>query len=396
MLNKMVNKSKTNKRTQRKKTANTVHPHIDILQTKLQKTQEEYNKLEEDENTRELTTEEISLKQKLKTTLETYEALLSDYTSPSTKAKTRSFQDRETHESRHKSEIQILELLQLFYMVRLGQLGSFQYVDYPVTEELVRAVFDVCDQMVGASIYCKIDKSSQVRQQKRDHVFSTLRKLELGAEESVLGDVSYKQIKDFMQHIWDHAFYAQHQVTTEPQQKEIQVEQSQEEEEQPTEQSTEQSTEQPQVEKKQSTEQHQNEKKQSTEQPTDEKKQPQDGKEQSTEQSQDENTKDQEEGWGEPPILDQREDAWKEKDESHQDAGWKQVSSIHEWHTVDESDMNDDWRRRDSTDKRRNNMRGRGHPTRARGRGRGSNRGHGTILSRGRGRGRGRGREDTI
>ncbi|KAI8331118.1 hypothetical protein BD560DRAFT_441321, partial [Blakeslea trispora] len=198
-------KSKPNRKMHKKKIVSSVHPYVESVQSKLSTTQEHYNKLEEYENTRQLTTEELAEKQKLKTTMEAYEDLLLDYNATSTKAKLRSYQDREAHEVRHRNEAQILELLNLFYLVRVGSLGTFDPIDFPNKESLLRAAMDACDQMLGASIYCKVHRSFQVRLRKKDHITATLKKLETGSNELIMEGISFKQIKDFMQHIWDYA-----------------------------------------------------------------------------------------------------------------------------------------------------------------------------------------------
>lgn len=113
-------------------------------------------------------------------------------------SKVRSFQDME---SRNKEEQQTLFLLQFFYLVRLGQLGLFEYIDTASSSSL-KAMTDVCDQLVGAAVYCAVDP--KLKTQKRSHVFSTLKKLEVGSDDEICDKVTFKDLKELMQHIWDH------------------------------------------------------------------------------------------------------------------------------------------------------------------------------------------------
>ncbi|KAI8342875.1 hypothetical protein EDC96DRAFT_567991 [Choanephora cucurbitarum] len=406
LLDKMGSKSKQNRKTNKKKAVSSVHPYVEAVQSKLSLTQEDYNKLEEYENKRELTTEELTQKQKLKTTIEAYEDLLLDYnTSSSTKAKLRSYQDREAHEARQRNEAQILELLNLFYLVRVGSLGTFDPIDFPNKESLLRAAMDACDQMVGASIYCKVYHSSQVRLRKKEHIIATLKKLETGSNELIMEGISFKQIKEFMQHIWDYATCVQEEenekddVDDNKHEEDVLEQPKEDEEEGEEERKTKNNKEDTVVERQQKDEHQEGENTSST-----------NGKEEtileeSTEEGKDHQTEEkEEEGWGEPPAA--QKDTWtqQEQEDDKPSSSWDQVDTVvtqdaqQDWNppTQDYADANDNWRRRDSTDnynkRGRGNSNGRSRGTRARGRGRGSSRGHGSTLSRGSSRGRGRGR----
>lgn len=115
-------------------------------------------------------------------------------------SKVRSFQD---FESRSRDEQQVLFLLQFFYFIRLGQLGLFDYVQCKAPAATLKAMTDVCDQLVGASVYCAMDPKSR----KRGQLFGTLKKLEVGSDDEICDKVTFKDLKELMQHVWSNTTF---------------------------------------------------------------------------------------------------------------------------------------------------------------------------------------------
>lgn len=103
-----------------------------------------------------------------------------------------------------KNEAQTLFLLQFFYIVRLGQLGLFDLIDIESPKAMLCAIIDVCDQLVGASVYHATDPSLHVKTQKRKQVFDILKKLDTSSEDVIVENISYKDIKGLIQNIWDN------------------------------------------------------------------------------------------------------------------------------------------------------------------------------------------------
>jgi hypothetical protein len=115
--------------------------------------------------------------------------------------KLRSFNDSALSK---KNETQTLFLLQFFYIVRLGQLGLFDLINMESPKAMLNAVIDVCDQLIGASVYHATDPSPHVKTQKRKQVFDILKKLDTSSEDVIMENISYKDIKDLIQNIWDN------------------------------------------------------------------------------------------------------------------------------------------------------------------------------------------------
>lgn len=120
--------------------------------------------------------------------------------------KVRSHQDIVSRDTREKDELLILSLLQLFYMMRLGQLGLFDFVQSPVAspKNISVAINDICDQMVGAAVYYATDKSEKNKSEKKLKALQLLKLFDRGAEDLITEDVSFKDLKQFIQHVWDH------------------------------------------------------------------------------------------------------------------------------------------------------------------------------------------------
>lgn len=104
-----------------------------------------------------------------------------------------------------KNEAQILFLLQFFYIVRLGQLGLFDVIGIEASPKtMLNAITDVCDQLIGASVYHATDPSPTIKMQKRKQVADILKKLDTNSEDVILENVTFKDIKNLIQHIWDN------------------------------------------------------------------------------------------------------------------------------------------------------------------------------------------------
>jgi hypothetical protein len=120
--------------------------------------------------------------------------------------KLRSHQDITARDTREKDELLILSLLQLFYMMRLGQLGLFDYIQPPaaISKNISKAINEICDQMVGASVYYATNKSPRARSENKTRALQLLRQFDRGAEDLITEEASFKDVKQFIQHIWEH------------------------------------------------------------------------------------------------------------------------------------------------------------------------------------------------
>ncbi|KAL9544028.1 hypothetical protein PS6_008964 [Mucor atramentarius] len=197
-------KSKNNRKSNNKKkpNTNTMHPHIELIQTEISALQEEIKRLDGIQEERELETAEQHEKDIVTACLEKYQATLAKLNDASMSSKLRSYQD--AYNSK-KNEAQILFLLQFFYIVRLGQLGLFDVIEMEACPKaILRAVTDLCDQLIGASVYHATELSPITKTQKRKQVADILKKLETNSEDVILENISFKDIKDLIQHIWDN------------------------------------------------------------------------------------------------------------------------------------------------------------------------------------------------
>ncbi|KAI7902981.1 uncharacterized protein BX663DRAFT_542992 [Cokeromyces recurvatus] len=194
-----------------------IHPYLECIQNEIKNLQDELNNLEEQQKTRELSLEEQSNKQIAKACLERYKLTLTKFTDSSMKSRVTSYTDTREKDFKQNNEQQILSLLQFFYFVRLGQLGLFEMMvnhvtalkkdsSSPTHDDYLKAITDLCDQLVGASVYLKTDPSAHIRTTKRQQVFSLLKKLDLGLDELIPDQekITFKDIKNLIQHVWDN------------------------------------------------------------------------------------------------------------------------------------------------------------------------------------------------
>ncbi|KAI9478543.1 MAG: hypothetical protein EXX96DRAFT_619476 [Benjaminiella poitrasii] len=204
------------KSSKKKQNATYVHPYLECIQNEIKSLQDELNNLEEQQKIRELSLEEQSNKQITKACLERYKLTLTKFTDSSMKGRISSYTDTRDKDIKQNNEQQILSLLQFFYIVRLGQLGLFEMmIDHvtkskkesaPTHDEYLKATTDLCDQLVGASVFLKTDPSPQIKSAKRQQVFSLLKKLDAGVDEIIpdQNQITFKDIRKLIKHIWDN------------------------------------------------------------------------------------------------------------------------------------------------------------------------------------------------
>ncbi|OAD05331.1 hypothetical protein MUCCIDRAFT_109191 [Mucor lusitanicus CBS 277.49] len=179
-----------------------LHPHIELIQAEISALTEEIEHLEALQKERDLDTTEQHQKDIATACLEKYQATLAKLNDRNMVNKVNAYQ--ESHNTK-KNEAQILFLLQFFYIVRLGQLGLFDVIQMKASpKDMLNAITDVCDQLIGASVYHATEPSTSIKSQKRRQVADILKKLDTSSEEVILEDISFKDIKDLIQHIWDN------------------------------------------------------------------------------------------------------------------------------------------------------------------------------------------------
>lgn len=179
-----------------------IHPHIELIQAEISVFTEEIEHLEAMQKERDLDIAEQHQKDIATACLEKYQATLAKLNDKNMVSKVNSYQDVY---NRKKNEAQILFLLQFFYIVRLGQLGLFDVIEMEAPPKtMLNAITDVCDQLIGASVYHATEPSTTIKSQKRKQVADILKKLDTNSEDIILEDISYKDIKDLIQHVWDN------------------------------------------------------------------------------------------------------------------------------------------------------------------------------------------------
>ncbi|KAG1146922.1 hypothetical protein G6F37_000863 [Rhizopus arrhizus] len=180
-----------------------IHPHIEQIQTEISLLQAELDELEV--NGKELNQEEEMKKQVTKACLERYQTTLTKLTDSAMKDKLRAYHENYIErEIKYKVENQTLALLQFFYIVRLAQHGLFSAIEVDNASDKLFAVTDFCDQLIGASVYAAKDPSYKSRSFKRRFIFDALKKFEMGSEDIVTKNVTFKQLKTLFDDIWNN------------------------------------------------------------------------------------------------------------------------------------------------------------------------------------------------
>jgi hypothetical protein len=109
-------------------------------------------------------------------------------------------------ERKRKGEDQILSILQFFYIVRLGQQGLFSIIAQVAPLVNIDSLTNICDQLVGASLYAAKDPSMNNRSRHRNKLFDILHKLENGVDQPVYNgaNTTFKQVKHLVDHILEN------------------------------------------------------------------------------------------------------------------------------------------------------------------------------------------------
>ncbi|KAL9560060.1 hypothetical protein MBANPS3_000125 [Mucor bainieri] len=201
--NNMGKSKSSRKSSNRKKTSNNMtHPHIELIQVEISALTEEIGHIEAIQRERELDVAEQRQKDIATACLEKYQATLVKLNDAPMASKLRLYQD--VYNTK-KNEAQILFLLQFFYIVRLGQLGLFNVIEMEASPAtMLNAITDVCDQLIGAAVYHATESSPITKTQKARQVADILKKLDTNSEDVILDNISFKDIKDLIQHIWDN------------------------------------------------------------------------------------------------------------------------------------------------------------------------------------------------
>jgi hypothetical protein len=107
-------------------------------------------------------------------------------------------------ERKRKGEDQILSILQFFYIVRLGQQGLFSIIEQEEPPVDIDSLTNICDQLVGSSLYAAKDPSMNNRSRHKNKLFDILHKLENGVDEPVYdgANTTFKQVKRLVDQIW--------------------------------------------------------------------------------------------------------------------------------------------------------------------------------------------------
>ncbi|KAG2231361.1 hypothetical protein INT48_007486 [Thamnidium elegans] len=199
-MTKSTSKTKTSKKYQKKRSNNTVHPYIECVQQEINGLQEELTLLE---SKQELTTEEETQLAITRACLERYQGTLAKLTEQTMSSKVQQLNSITENEIRQREETQMFSFLQVLYLMRLGQLGLYNCIEQAPS---LQSVGNLCDQIIGAAVYYAKDPSSQVKEQKRHKIRDLLKKLEHGSNDLIeeSDTTTFKQIKEFLQHIWDN------------------------------------------------------------------------------------------------------------------------------------------------------------------------------------------------
>ncbi|CEP17584.1 hypothetical protein [Parasitella parasitica] len=164
-------KSRSSKKPLGKKKQNTstVHPHIELIQGEINTFAEEIESFDSIQKERELTSAEQAQKDIAIACLEKYQSMLA----------------------------KLVSLIK-------GQLGLFHLIEMESPKTMLDAITDICDQLIGASVYHATDPSPSIKSQKRKQVFDILKKLETSSEDVIMGNITFKDIKNLIQHVWDN------------------------------------------------------------------------------------------------------------------------------------------------------------------------------------------------
>ncbi|KAI8646637.1 hypothetical protein BD408DRAFT_440013 [Parasitella parasitica] len=185
----------------KKQSISTIHPYIELIQGEINILASEIETIDKIQKERELTSTEQAQKDIVTACLEKYQATLTKLNDSPMQSKLRSYNDITISK---KNETQTLFILQFFYIVRLGQLGLFDLIEIESPKSMLDAITDICDQLIGASVYHATDPSPSTKSQKRKQVFDILKKLETNSEDIILGNITFKDIKNLIQHVWDN------------------------------------------------------------------------------------------------------------------------------------------------------------------------------------------------
>ncbi|GAA5808688.1 hypothetical protein MFLAVUS_002082 [Mucor flavus] len=199
-MTKSTMKAKSSKKHPKKKSSNTVHPYIECVQKEINSLQEELTLLE---SKPELTTDEETQLAITRACLERYQNTLVKLTEQTMTSKVQQLNSITENEIKQKEETRMFLFLQVLYLMRLGQLGLYDFIEQAPS---LQSVSDLCDQIIGAAVYYAKDPSTQVKEQKRHQIRGLLRKLEYGSNDLIeeSNTTTFKQIKNFLQRIWDN------------------------------------------------------------------------------------------------------------------------------------------------------------------------------------------------
>ncbi|KAI9248713.1 hypothetical protein EDC94DRAFT_624732 [Helicostylum pulchrum] len=199
-MTKSTIKAKSSKKHSKKKSSNTVHPYIECVQKEINSLQEELTLLE---SKQELTTDEETQLAITRACLERYQNTLVKLTEQTMSSKVQQLNSITENEIKQREETQMFLFLQVLYLMRLGQLGLYNCIEQAPS---LQSVSGLCDQIIGAAVYYAKDPSTQVKEQKRHKIRELLKKLEHGSNDLIeeSDTTTFKQIKEFLQHIWDN------------------------------------------------------------------------------------------------------------------------------------------------------------------------------------------------
>lgn len=120
-------------------------------------------------------------------------------------SKLQQFNSIAENEIKQRDETQTMSFLQLLYLMRLGQLGLYQYIDQAPPLD---SIATLSDQIIGAAVHYAKHKSLP----KRQKALELLRKFDQASTEKIDPNLptTFKHIKDFLQHIWDNTTEPEH------------------------------------------------------------------------------------------------------------------------------------------------------------------------------------------
>lgn len=209
----MTKKKNFSKNPNKKKQKSTTHPYVELIQSEITALEDKLTSLQNTET--ELTQEQEMDKLVTKATLERYKETLQKTTESSFLSKVQNHHASLIEEGKKKQELQFLTTMQLFYLMRLGQLGLFQFMDTNAVVPL-ESIADLCDQMIGAAVHFANTPATSLktRHEYKAKVFSLIRKLDSSADEPLRGDnkeeeknssgTTFKQVKEFLDHLWEN------------------------------------------------------------------------------------------------------------------------------------------------------------------------------------------------